>query len=128
LSGIDPHSGNDVVTFNASGTWTGLGNEYWGPGGAGATDSDTFVLASHFSLIAFVGPNPYYSGTTNEWGNPAYFPQPSGANGYWEIGNAPSFTTDRAGYLWFGFNDDAVTQSIGDNYGVVGGQLIITGP
>ncbi len=128
-TGIHVNS-NDIVSFPATnGTWTGdNGQAWWGPGGNGVNYYDTFVTGPHFSLIAFVGPNPYYAGATNEWGNGNYFPRQSGANGYWYLGANGQFTSDRAGELWLGFNDDAVTKNIDDNFGFVAGQLQITGP
>jgi outer membrane protein assembly factor BamB len=124
-------SSNDTVTFRASGTWDG-GAGTCGPGGlAGGGSLDPFLAnAADFSLIAFVGQNPYYWGTNYEWvyGN-TYFPQQSSSNGYWAVGSSNGvFTTDRAGELWFGFNDDAVYKIVGDNTGFVAGQIEITGP
>lgn len=85
-----------------------------------------------FSLIAFVGPNPLFFGTTNEWGNASFFPQTSSANGYFAVTNSQVtnwvFTATRTGELWFGFNDDAVAKDISDNTGFVSGQIQITGP
>ena len=70
-------------------------------------------IAEDCSLIAFVGPNPYYWGTNYEWGNTSYFPQGASTNGYWPVGNAGGQFTNKgpAGELWFGFNDDAVTEA-----------------
>ena len=130
-TGIHVNS-NDMVSFAATGSWTGDGSTWVGPGGLTLpeTAGDLFLtntLAKQFSLIAFVGPNPYYSGNTNEWGNGSYFPRRAG-EGYWELGATSQFTTDRGGELWFGFNDDAVDGPISDNYGTVAGQIQITGP
>jgi hypothetical protein len=96
-------------------------------------NSDPFLgTASDFSLIAFVGPNPFFWNSTNEWGNGAYFPQGASTNGYYAVANSTGsnwvFTATRTGELWFGFNDDAVAKDKGDNSGFVIGQLIITGP
>jgi hypothetical protein len=127
-TGIHVNS-NDTVTFNASGTWTG-GQGYVGPGGLADGSTDLFLtntVANHDSLIAFVGPNPYYAGATNEWGNGSYFPQTPG-HGYWEVGTVEQFTTDRDGELWYGINDDALTESISDNFGALIGQIQISGP
>ncbi len=124
-------SNGDTVYFPASGIWNG-GQGNVGVGG----ESDslgwecflTNTVAPHDSLIAFVGPNPYCdTNGANRWGDPSYFPQPPG-EGYWEVGTTNQFTTDRAGELWFGFNDDAVLEDTGDNSGFVVGQLQITGP
>jgi len=38
------------------------------------------------------------------------------------------FTNNRAGELWFGFNDDARLQLTNDNSGFVAGYIQITGP
>jgi len=129
-------SNGQTVIFPATGNWLGYtGSSYYGPGGNGETNYDTFVNGPQYSLIAFVCTNttppyntPYYSGTTYEWGVGSYFPQPSGSNGYWSIGTTLPlrFTSDRTGELWFGFNDDAVTQTISDNRGAVAGYFTIT--
>ena len=121
----------DLVSFLANGSWNG-GAGQCGPCGLPSGSHDPFLtnVASDFSLIAFVGANPYDWGTTNEWGNPNYFPQGASTNGYWPVGNAPNeqFTTDRGGELWFGFNDDAVDKVVGDNSGFVDGFIQISGP
>jgi hypothetical protein len=59
-----------------------------------------------------------------------WVPQLAGSNGYYAVTNSQGtnwvFTTTRSGYLWFGFNDDSIKEVIGDNYGSVAGQIIIT--
>jgi outer membrane protein assembly factor BamB len=125
----------DTVIFpvpgSGYGTWTGDGQNYYGPSGNGYSNIDTFLAgAPQFSLIAFVGANPYYGSTTNnQWtSNNTYFPRQPG-QGYWELGTTGQFTTtNRSGELWFGFNDDGESLSIGDNYREVVGQLQISGP
>jgi hypothetical protein len=129
-TGIHVNS-NDIVSFPAAGTWNG-GPEPCGPAGLASGSWDPFLtnVAADFSLIAFVGPNPYYWNGTNEWfyGN-TYFPQGASTNGYWPVGNANGvFTNNRAGELWFGFNDDARLQLTNDNSGFVAGYIQITGP
>ena len=128
---------NDIVTFTyVGGMWNGgTGQETVGP--SGETDDlgfDCFLtdtVAPHDSLIAFVGSNiplsPYCdSNGVNRWGNSNYFPQQPG-HGYWELGTTTNFTsTNRAGELWLGFNDDAVDEDIGDNTGAVAGYILIT--
>jgi outer membrane protein assembly factor BamB len=115
-----------TVYFSAAGTWNGGAGDC-GPGGlAGGSEDPFLATAVDDSLIAFVGPNPYYWGATNEWGNSGYFPQGASTNGYWPVGTIGVFTTDRTGELWFGFNDDAVYQNVGDNSGSVAGQIQIT--
>jgi hypothetical protein len=127
-TGLTVHS-NDTVNFPATGTWTGGGGAWCGPEGSAGQSEDPFLsTAVDFSLIAFVGPSPYDWGTTNEWvyGN-SYFPQGASTTGYFAVTNG-TFRTDRAGELWFGFNDDAVYMQTNDNYGSVAGQIQITGP
>jgi hypothetical protein len=125
-TGIQVQSG-DKVTFQATGEWnTGSGAPSCGPAGCYTCSGDPFLATSQSlggSLIAFVGPSPYYCGTTNEWGNLNYFPQYTSANGYFPVGGAPNmtFTTDRAGELWFGINDDALYERDGDNSGAMSG-------
>ena len=122
-TGIFVNSNDTVIFTNVSGIWNG-GPDQGQVGPGGEIDNDAFDcflttnLALHDSLIAFVGPNPYYWGTTNEWvyGN-TYFPQGANTNGYWPVGTNGTFTTDRAGELWFGFNDDAVNLQTNDNSG-----------
>jgi hypothetical protein len=122
-----------VKLTNVSGSWTGDfteggGDEWFGAGGNGTNNpSDTFVTGSQFSLIAYVGLNPYVDGSTNEWGT-TFFPQPSGSNGYWFLGTNEVFTSTRAGELWFGFNDDARSEKIIDNFGALSGEIITNGP
>jgi len=119
-----------TVYFPAVGIWDG-GTGTCGPAGLAGGSTDPFLIkAVDDSLIAFVGPSPYYWGTNYEWvyGN-TYFPQQSSTNGYWAVGSSNGiFKTDRTGELWFGFNDDAVYTNIGDNWGFVAGQMQITGP
>ena len=115
---------NDLVTFSrvspraiwstgyhgTSCTWTGC--EY--------CSADPFLtnIALGGSLIAFVGPNPYYWGSTNEWGNSSYFPQGASTNGYFAVGNSNGvFRSDRAGWLWYSINDDAIGGDYEDNWG-----------
>ncbi len=117
-TGIRVNSNDTVTLSNLSGTWNGY-NGWFGPAGNGTNSSDTFVTGSQFSLVAFVGQNPYLAGS---------FPQPAGSNGYWLVGVNGPFMTDRSGELWFGFNDDARTGSTGDNAGWVSGSIQITGP
>ena len=108
------------------------GGTWCGPGGLDSGSADPFLSnAPDFSLIAFVGPNPYCdSNGVNRWGDSTYFPQLAGSNGYYAVTNSQGtnwvFTTTRSGYLWFGFNDDSIKEVIGDNYGSVAGQIIIT--
>jgi hypothetical protein len=122
------------VIFNASGSWNGdIHEEPWcGPGGLSTGSLDPFLsTANDFSLIAFVGPSPYYWGTIDEWFyDNTYFSQGASTNGYfattnWETTNWV-FTTTRSGELWFGFNDDAKQLMVGDNAGFVAGQIVIT--
>lgn len=119
----------DTVSCTAYGGWYG-GNGACGPEGQ-VNDPDTFVLAPQFSLIAFVGPDPYKDALgTNHYGLvDGYFPQTaendSGTNGYWRVGTSNSFTIDRSGKLWLGFNDDARTAATNDNGGAVYGEVKI---
>jgi hypothetical protein len=124
-----------VIHFPAFGTWEG-GDGFYniGPDGASLFTSDAFITnAPQFSLIAFVGPDPYRDYLGNDrWGDSTYFPQlaqtAGGTNGYWYMGSNGSFTNDRTGKLWFGINDDAVGQKIDDNSDAVFGILHITPP
>jgi hypothetical protein len=126
-TGLHVNSNDTVIFTNVTGTWTGDGETWWGPGGNGTNSTDCFVTGPQFSLFAFVGPQPLLDGTTNEWGT-TFFPQPSGTNGYWFVGTNVQFTSTRAGELWFGFNDDARTEKISDNFDSEAGETQITGP
>ncbi len=119
-TGLRVNSGDSVTLSNLSGTWTGEPGQWYKADGDGSDATDTFVTGAQFSLIAFVGPNPYTGASS--------FPQPSGSSGYWYVGTNGPFTTDRSGELWFGFNDDANTGKIVDNFGSVFGTIQITGP
>ncbi len=122
---------NNLVIFVSTNTWSGENGQYWNangiPGGGDGTDVFlTDTIANQFALIAFVGPNPYYdTNGVNRWGDNTYFPRPAG-QGYFLVGTNGQFTSDRAGELWFGINDDATSKAIEDNFGAQSGHLVIT--
>jgi hypothetical protein len=106
------------------------------PSHTGATPNPTCAGGS--TLVAFPN-NPLIQTNTspstfsfNASGTPGsgWVPQLAGSNGYYAVTNSQGtnwvFTTTRSGYLWFGFNDDSIKEVIGDNYGSVAGQIIIT--
>jgi hypothetical protein len=99
--------------------------------GDGLDDGSTDLFlagVNHDTLIAYVGTNPPYEDSlgNNRWGDNTYFPQSAG-NGYWLVGTNAQITTDRSGELWFLFNDDAVTEVIGDNGGALDVQITVKG-
>jgi hypothetical protein len=119
------------ITANPSDLWT-WGGPYFDAAGdpsgqAGQYSWDRFLLAGrHGELIGFVGDDPQSLVNTGTWGSPLYFD----TNGnqiidYLHVGDdavTPQgfvFTAATSGRLWLGFNDDAVSNTIGDNYGTV---------
>jgi hypothetical protein len=112
----------DTVTITASGSWqfdTSSGsvgpNGVVHPGG----EYDVFYSAAlHGALIAYIGADPYQG----HWGDGSFFPQ---ATGYRNIGTSALFTSDKAGKLWLGMNDDAVGQGTYDNSGSVTAQISV---
>ncbi len=117
-SGIAVTSGQ-TLAISASGTWSWA--EWCDADGVNDGCTDVFLAgANHGSLIAYVGTHPPYEDSTgtDRWGDTTYFPKPAG-NGYWLAGKNATITTDRTGELWFLINDDAVSESIGDNSGVL---------
>lgn len=118
---IDVTQGQQI-SITASGTWSGFNNEWFGPDGVPDKTGyfDNFLISSnHCSLIAFIGSDPYQG----HWGDSSFFPQ---ATGYWSVGSSAYFTADKAGRIWLGFNDDAISGNYGewDNLGYV--EAVIT--
>ena len=112
-TGLYMQAGNEAL-ISATGTWSWGSIPFLdscGPGGTpGSTSSDVFIVGNRGELIAFVGPNPYQG----HLGDPNFFPQ---SVGYWSIGNSGTVTSDKAGELWLGINDDATSEDINDNSG-----------
>jgi len=113
----------DSVTITASGSWQfDYVSGSVGPDGMYREVAlyDLFYSgAFQGALIAFVGTDPYQG----HWGNGSFFPQ---AAGYWNIGSSAQFTSDKAGELWLGFNDDAVSaEPWTDNYGSVTAEISV---
>jgi hypothetical protein len=80
---------------------------------------DLFLYsANHGELIAYIGSDPYQG----HWGDGSFFPQQTG---YWAIGSSGQFTSNKNGELWLGFNDDAVSEVIGDNAGSVTADITV---
>ena len=50
------------------------------------------------------------------WGDAGFFPQ---STGYLDVGSSLQFNSASNGELWLGFNDDAVSENVGDNSGSV---------
>jgi hypothetical protein len=71
-------------------------------------------------LLGFIGSYPYQG----KWGKASFFPQTSG---YLSIGSGQTFVAARAGQLWLGINDDAVSKNDGDNSGALHPVIITTG-
>jgi hypothetical protein len=111
------------VTATASGSWnpwTGVVAPC-GPDGAPTSPdwNDSFLQGINCaSLIAYVGTDPFQG----HWGDPTFWPRTSG---YWEIGSSGGFTSPSTGELWFGFNDDAVTENAVDNSGSVTAEITV---
>jgi len=114
-TGLIINNGN-IVSITASGTWNGgFGGDVGPDGGTPCCTYDMFLVnptTLQGELIAFVGSDPYQG----QWGNGSFFPQ---TTGYWGIGSSGSFVSNKSGKLWLGFNDDAVSQGVGDNSGSV---------
>ncbi len=108
----------DIVAITASGSWCWGGPGWFGPDGDSGNTfglEDTFYWgAAKGALIAFIGPDPYQG----RWGDANFFPQTSG---YWNIGSSATFTSDKTGELWLGFNDAArsMGHGVADNRGLV---------
>lgn len=125
-TGLTVHAG-DVIAISATGHWSWDGVTMVGPDGDPADDFNAFDLYQPFDffsqarLIAYIGDFPQQK----HWGDSSYFPQMSG---YFSIGSGQTFTAPYGGKLWLGFNDAAVTQSKGDNLGVVTAQVAIRAP
>jgi hypothetical protein len=114
----------EKVEINASGWWSGAvyGGPWFGPDGQLGKSGygDTFLYEANWGeLIAFVGSDPYQG----HWGDGSFFPQHTG---YWIIGSSGQFVSNKTGELWLGFNDDAVSESVGDNGGTVTASITIT--
>lgn len=108
-------SAGQTVTISASGQWSICPCfPTVGPDG-GIYDYfhdewQLFDLVDAGRLIGFIGPSPFQG----EWGNGDFFQQTSG---YLSIGSGQTFAAPYAGELWLGINDDAITESAGDNSG-----------
>lgn len=76
------------------------------------------VRAFHAALLAYIGLDPYQG----QWGSSSFWPQHTG---YVNVGSDRTFVADKSGTLWLGINDDAVTQSIQDNYGSMSAEVTI---
>jgi hypothetical protein len=76
------------------------------------------VSAFHAALLAYIGLDPYQG----QWGSSSFWPQHTG---YVNVGSDRTFVADKSGTLWLGINDDAVTQSIQDNYGSMSAEVTI---
>jgi hypothetical protein len=111
----------DAVTITASGTWRYSSDPAVGPDGvslpAGAYDV-FYSAALHGALIGFIGADPYQG----HWGDGSFFPQ---ATGYLNIGSNAQFSSNTAGKLWLGQNDDAVTEAVYDNSGSLTSQISV---
>ena len=104
----------EAIIITAFGLWTfHEPDNLCDPNGIYGGGSDEFLNNGAVAmLIAFVGPDPYQG---DRWGT-HFFPQDSN---YWGIGSSGHFISDKAGELWLGFNDDAVSKNITDNNGSV---------
>lgn len=113
-SGVYLDSG-ESVSITASGTWSPALGQVSGPEGFANTSGsfDNFYADANWAaLIGYVGADPYQG----NWGDGNFFPQ---ASGYFDIGSGDQFVSLATGELWLGFNDDAVSEDVGDNYGSV---------
>ena len=98
-----------VVVSNAHGAWNwGFAPSGFGPEGDPRPDlsGDEWIAnGQHGQLIGFVGSDPF-SAVQND---PRLF----------AIGTSTVVLSGKSGKLWLGFNDDFVTNAIGDNAGSV---------
>lgn len=95
-----------------------------GPDGEvnGPVPSDEFFSgANKGELIGFIGPDPYQG----HFGDGSFFPQ---ASGYLAIGSSASFIAPKSGKFWLGFNDDAVSIAVSDNFGFVTANVTVPEP
>jgi hypothetical protein len=108
-TGIALNGGPVTVTY-LSGQWSWSGTGELSDANGTGLDADSFDFfyqgpgASHGQLIATVGSNPLTG---------PFFP----------IGDGPTTLSGKTGELWLGFNDDAVSNSTGDNQGSIKVQL-----
>jgi hypothetical protein len=121
-TGISLHVG-DQVTITAGGTWDfGIGP--FGPNGTPNDPApyDRFSsAANHGELIGYIGSDPFQG----HYGDGTFFPQ---ATGYLTVGTSLAFTSSQQGELWLGVNDDAVSESVGDNTGSLTAVIVVPEP
>jgi hypothetical protein len=97
-----------AVIHDAEGAWRWDWSSWWGgpEGDANAGKGDNFLTSvPKASLIGFVGASPSGAGQDD----PSFF----------AVGRASVSVSGRAGKLWLGFNDDAISGNTGDNLGSV---------
>jgi thermopsin len=108
----------DTVTITASGDWTvnfNAPNDWCGPGGNGHSTDNYCTAATGGELIAFVGSTPPQPGAG----------APSDQSSLYAVGASDTFTSGQSGELWLGINDDAYTNTPGDNGGSVTASITV---